>query len=305
MNNVLTHATAAAFIGCLLEACSVAPQPSELDAIGAVSDRAVIERGRYLVYGPAHCADCHGEPDIAVDPEGAYEVALSGGKILDLGALGTLSVPNITSDPVAGIGAVSDATLVRSLRYGVARDGRPLLPFMPFADMTDADLQAVLSFLRAVPPSERVVPKHDLSVLGKAVVNFALKPEVPSQPRAVAAQPQRTAEYGRYLAHTVANCYGCHTQRSRLTGAFIGPPFAGGMKFEEGTDTFVAPNLTPIATGLVGAWSEQEFIGHFRRRGEAAGGSPMPWASFARMTDDDLGAIYRYLRTTEPAETPQ
>ena len=77
------------------------------------------------------------------------------------------------------------------------------------------------------------------------------------------------------------------------------------MKFEEGTDTFVAPNLTPIATGLVGAWSEQEFIEHFRRRGEVAGRSPMPWASFARMTDDDLGAIYRYLRTTEPAETPQ
>ena len=36
------------------------------------------------------------------------------------------------------------------------------------------------------------------------------------------------------------------------------------------------------------------------RTGKGAEGSPMPWANFARMTDDDLRAIYRYLRSLPP-----
>src|SRR5262249_11837170 len=158
------------------------------------------------------------------------EIPLSGGRRFDLGFLGNVVVPNITADPDAGIGALSDDDLVRSLRYGVSHTARPLIPFMPFAEMADRDLQSIISFVRVVPPVPDVVHPGDLSWLGSLAVSVVLKPQSPKVPPPVEMVPQRSAEYGRYLAHTVANCHGCHTQRSKLTGAFVGPPFAGGMK---------------------------------------------------------------------------
>jgi hypothetical protein len=63
---------------------------------------------------------------------------------------------------------------------------------------------------------------------------------------------------------------------------------------------FVTPNLTPDpATGRIANWTEEIFIAR-ARTGKGAEGSPMPWANYARMTDDDLRAIYRYLRSLPP-----
>ena len=62
----------------------------------------------------------------------------------------------------------------------------------------------------------------------------------------------------------------------------------------------VPPNLTPDSrTGRIAAWSEDQFVARFRQ-GRVIPGSPMPWNAFARMSDDDLRAIYRYLRTVPP-----
>jgi hypothetical protein len=63
--------------------------------------------------------------------------------------------------------------------------------------------------------------------------------------------------------------------------------------------------LRPGPTGIVNGLSERDFIARFRIEDRAQLGSPMPWEAFARMTDDDLGAIYRYLKTLRPAETPR
>lgn len=287
-------------VGCPLGACAAAEPLFDGDGIRAVDDPAVVERGRYLVYGPAHCAACHGDPDIPY----AENTRLTGGRTFDLGALGALTAPNITSDKTAGIGAISDAAFVRILRYGVSRSGRPLAPFMPYARMTDDDLRAVLSYLRTVPAQGPIAAEHDLTWLGRLGLALIGADRPSERPPASLAQ-ERTAEYGGYLANVVAGCHACHTQRSKLTGAFKGAPFAGGMTFEENGQTFASPNLTPIAGGLIGAWTEQQFVDHFRARARLASDSPMPWKAFARMTDDDLGALYRYLKTLKAAETPQ
>ena len=270
------------------------------DGIRASDDPAVVERGRYLVYGPAHCVACHGDPDLPYSDA----LPLTGGRNFDLGPLGTITAPNITSGTGVGIGAMSDAAFVRSLRYGISREGKPLAPFMPFAAMADDDLRAVLSYLRTVPSEGTLAAEHDLGLLGKGGLRF-LGAKGPSERPPTSIAPERTADYGAYLANTVAGCHACHTQRSRLTGAFKGPPFAGGMTFEENGQTFTSPNVTPLAGGLIGAWTEQEFIDQFRAKAQFASGSPMPWQAFARMTDDDLGAIYRDLRTVDAAETPR
>jgi len=62
----------------------------------------------------------------------------------------------------------------------------------------------------------------------------------------------------------------------------------------------VTPNLTPDpTTSPVGGWPEDTFVARFRA-GEVVPGTPMPWGAFARFTDDDVRAIYRYLRSLPP-----
>ena len=305
LTGTLVRAVALGVIAFILISCASKARRAPSDAIRATDDPQIIERGHYLVSGPAHCAFCHGDPARDSDLLLGTEVPLSGGRRFDLGVLGTVIAPNITGDPIAGVGALGDDALVRSLRYGVSHSGRPLAPFMPFAELTDRDLQAIVSFLRTVPPASQIAPPNDLSWLGSFAINVILAPQGPRVPPPSHVPPERTAEYGRYLAHTVANCHGCHTQRSKLTGAFVGPAFAGGMRMAEPGATFVTPNLTPSPDGILRNFDEPQFVRRFRMRAQLPTQSPMPWAAFARMTDDDLGAIYRYLRTLPPSPTPQ
>jgi mono/diheme cytochrome c family protein len=290
---------AVAMIGATCSAlvsCAKARVPDGDHGIQASDEPEVIARGRYLVRGPAHCAACHGDPASEDERRLGRDVPLSGGRTFHLGLLGSIVAPNITSDPVAGIGSLSDHTLVRSLRHGISRQGRPLAPFMPFADLADDDLRAILSFLRALPPVAQRVSATDLTWLGTFVIDV-LGPPGPTAPPPSSVTPARNAMYGRYLAHTVASCHGCHTRRSRLTGAFVGPAFAGGLAITERAGAFIPPNVTAGAGGVLNGLSESDFIARFRIDGRGRLGSPMPWEAFARMTDDDLGAIYRYLKT--------
>lgn len=83
-----------------------------LPATRAVQDPAVIARGRYIVYGPGRCADCH-----AAEAAGApLDVPLTGGAG-ETTYLGTWRALNLTPDPATGIGNVTDAQLARMIRY--------------------------------------------------------------------------------------------------------------------------------------------------------------------------------------------
>jgi mono/diheme cytochrome c family protein len=272
--------------------------------IHTTRDPEAIARGRYLVYGPAHCASCHGDPARETQLRQGHEVPLSGGMAFTLSVLGTLVAPNITSDASAGIGGLSDDTLVRSLRYGISRHGRPLVPLMSFSQLADDDLRAILSYLRSVPPVSQPAPPHRLSLIGELAVKVLLGRQPPPEPPPSRITPERSAAYGKYLAHSVAGCHGCHTQRNKLTGGFAGSDFAGGLVFDEPEGRFVTPNLTPVAGSVVDSLTEQEFIERFRVRGRVLAGSPMPWEAYASMTENDLTALYRYLRALEPVRTP-
>jgi len=280
-----------------LASCSATQKPTQY-GVRAVDDPEVIERGRRLVYGPMHCAACHGDGDGQTT---GGEAPLSGGKRFELGMLGALVAPNITSDKHTGIGDISDDSLVRSLRYGISRDGQPLAPVMGFADLSDADLQAVVSFLRTLPALPGPGLREELSWLGSIVLPVMLRPLTPKTAPPARVDPQPSSDYGRYLAHSVANCHGCHTPRSRLTGRFTGVDFSGGMTWKEPTGTFVAPNLTPVSNGIIDALDEAQFVELFRIENRGTSGSPMPWEAYRRMTDLELAAIYRYLRSLPPA----
>lgn len=272
--------------------------------ITASTDPKIIERGRYLATGPAHCAECHAAPGT---PKGA-EPHLSGGFAFTM-PIGTIYTRNITPDVGTGIGRYSDKEIARVLRYGIKPDGRAMLPFMPFANLADDDLVAVISYLRSRPAIEHLVPASDYNLLGRAAKAFLLEPESPTGTPPKHAPEGTSIERGKYLANTVANCGGCHTNRSMRTGAQIGVTFAGGLHIESHREPgveFVTPNLTPdVETGHITKWTEDQFVARFKSGVAINPASPMPWATFGNMTDEDLRSLYRYLRSLPAAHVGQ
>lgn len=278
-----------------------APYP----AIEASTDEAVIEYGRYLVYGPMHCAYCHTPKEQWPAIDAGETPPLIGGYSITIPP-GTFHMPNLTPDEETGIGRRTDGELARLIRHQVRADGRAAMPFMEFQQMSDADLRAVLSFLRSQEPVRHAVPEHELSFIGKAILAMVIKPKgPPAAPPAESPPFAATVERGEYLANVAAQCFGCHTERNQMDGSFVGPRFAGGNPFPSDDDpskVFVSPNLTPDpATGVLSGWSEDHFIARFRA-GRILKGSPMPWGAFARITEEDLRALYRYLVSLDPVE---
>jgi len=273
-----------------------APFPS----LHATNDSATIARGKYLAYGPAHCSGCHTPKEDNEKINMGQELPLKGGLNFDL-PIGTLYSKNITPDDETGIGKLPDSVIARSLRYGVARDGRALFDFMPFHNLSDEDLVAVLSFLRSQVPVKNKVTDNQLNFIGKAVKVFLIKPVGPDGEVVKTITPDTTAVYGKYLSHYVTNCRGCHTNRSLMTGEYTGPFFAGGLKLEADDGSYcITPNLTPDKeTGKMTGWTQQQFIDRFRLK-KIIAKSDMPWDQFRKMSDNDLKAIYQYLISLEP-----
>lgn len=276
---------------------------SPLPALEASRDSAVIARGRYLVHGPAHCADCHGATDAKEIVEKGGEAPLTGGYTLRI-FLGEMRAPNLTSDSVTGIGAVSDGHLARFLRTGIDRNGRFGLPVMQYPGLSDADLRAIISYLRTLPPVTHAVPASSYNPLGVITKAWFLQPFAPPSEAPPEEQPREpSVAWGAYLANEVATCAACHTARNMKTGEFTGPPFAGGLVLRNAVDAnqvTVSPNLTPdSATGIITKWSREVFVARMRA-GNLRPWSPMPWGPFGRMSDLDLESLYLYLRSLAP-----
>jgi mono/diheme cytochrome c family protein len=276
------------------------PEP----ALAASSDSAVIARGRYVVRTVAVCGSCHGATAAKAAQAAGEEVPLSGGYEWRIPP-GVIRARNITPDPETGIGRISDGSIARALRHGVGHDGRALLPFMEMQGLSDEDLVAVVSYLRAQPPVRNAVPDHHFNPLGKIIKATVLANPVGPKSSPPARSPRgASVENGGYLAGSVANCWACHTQRNPNTGAMDGALYAGATGFED-PDTpdrlWSPPNITSDAgTGRVGRMNEDQFVARFRA-GRIIPGSPMPWQAYARMTEEDLRAMYRFLKTVPTA----
>ena len=268
------------------------PYPS----INASKDSNVIARGKHLVNSIAHCADCHSKANVDSLIELGLDVPLSGGVEFKL-PVGDIYSANITSDSIYGIGKFTDAQIARVLRFGIHPNGNAVYDFMPFHNLSDEDLTAILSYLRTQKPVASKKPENSLNMVGKIVNAFLVKPIGPSENIPHSVTPDTTAEYGRYLVLNVANCSGCHTKRS-LSGAYTGKLLAGGSDMNGN----IPPNLTPDSSSRIFGWTEDVFIARFKA-GKLIPTSEMPWNTFKRMTNNELKAIYKYLHTIEPAKT--
>ncbi len=276
---------AAAFVGVevLLFERSVGRQYDvPLPTVTRSADAAVLERGRHLAVSIGGCAtaECHGAD-------------LSGNKDTDLGPLGNIVAPNVTSAGRAA--AYTDAELVRLVQHGLKRDGRSVL-FMPAHDIAwipEDDLVAIVSWMRSMPAVQKADLEMHVGVLGKVLDRFDLiaidtarridHEKLPESPR-----PEPTARYGAFLARS---CTGCHGDR------LSGGPIPGAPSWMP-----VPRNLTPHATGLV-AWTFADFERALDTgtRPDGAKLNPlMPFEALSKMDATERQALWAYLRSLEP-----
>lgn len=260
--------------------------------ISARSDSATVERGKYLVLGAAHCYTCH-MPDSLLQ-KGMKEPMI-GGYVFET-PFAQFNTPNLTSDKETGIGDYTDEQLARAVRYHINHDGYAMVGFMSYNAMSDDDLTAVVSYLRTVPPVKNKVPNHNYNMLGKILMRFVIEPV---QAEVVNITPDSTADYGKYLAHSVTNCNGCHTKRDGA-GQLTGKPMAGGNTWDYADAVYTSPNLTfNDSTGRITHWSQQDFIRRFRT-GKVFPHTPMPWGAYQTLSDSDLSALYKFFKSLPP-----
>ncbi len=300
-------ALAIVILGCAVY-FTVSPLPRYADVplpdIHAVDDPAVIARGRYVAHAISHCPHCHA-PAAEITRHQTSRGApddLSGGSPISGGPFGDFYPANLTPDET-GIAGLSDGQLARAVRQGILHDGSlSVVMSAAVGQLSDEDLRAVISYLRALPPIKHAVSAREDGVLSKAMLRL-FRPRKHAQVQHVPEGPPSVAR-GKYIAENAGLCSGCHTAHEQV-GTFepMAPPFSGGSPFPDRSDPafeFAPPNLTPDeSTGHLRGWSEDAFVSRFRA-GRAFADSPMPWESFAQMTDDDLRSIYRYLQTLPP-----
>ena len=290
-----------------------------LPELHASSDPAVIARGQHLAYGPAHCAECHTASAEVFERyvETGVRPALSGGCAFPAAPLGVVHSANLTPDPETGIGRYSDGQIARMLRYSVKPNGRASIrPMMPYGDMSDEDVVAILSFLRAQPPVRNVVSNAEWTLVGKVIKSLAptFKPRTDAEihPPKVSPPQQITRERGEYIVRSLGNCSGCQSPLDQLTFVVNGPEFSGGMPIEprgipnvDHTLWFQPPNLTPRAGSALNRFPDREtFVARFQKGGRKYPAWPMPWNCYDHMTAEDIGAIYEFLHSLPPAGQP-
>jgi mono/diheme cytochrome c family protein len=273
--------------------------------VAATPERLV--RGAYLANHVALCTDCHAHRDweqfagpIVPGTEGA------GGERFDeaMGFPGEIHSPNITP---AALGRWSDGEIIRAITSGVSRDGQALFPVMPYPSyrvMTEEDVYSIVTYLRTLPSVEQSVPERRLHLPVNLLVRTMPAEWTPSNP----VSPSDKLAYGRYLT-TIAECAFCHTPMEN--GRRVeGMDLAGGFEFQMPSGLVRSPNLTPDVETGIGTWTEEAFIARFklydgpdgqRLTAEEAGfNTPMPWIQYAGMTEEDLSAIFTYLRSLNP-----
>lgn len=117
-----------------------------------------VQRGKYLV--ESICAGCH--TGYSTDGKAVPAYKLAGGLVFDIYPFGKFTSFNLTSDKETGLGNWTDEEIKRAITQGIQRDGSRLLPFpMPWtsiAQMPDDDVNAIIAYLRTVPPIRNEVP---------------------------------------------------------------------------------------------------------------------------------------------------
>ena len=277
---------AVAFVGLYFASSSALAQDQSLE-VEAIEipegDSDAIERGKYLVDHVMGCAhsDCH-------------RADMGGGAVIDEQPIGRVYAPNLTAGKGSATANYDSKDWVRVIRHGLKKDGKRAL-IMPSEDFwvyPDSDIGAAVAYIKSLPAVDRENPGHSLGPIGMLIV--ATEPvfawdKIDHSKERPKAEPGPTKEWGEVLA---GSCRGCHGET--LSGGKIP---GGDPSWPE------SRNITPDEATGIGKWEFADFEKAFRH-GERPDGTKlheaMPYRMFEGMKDDDVEALWKYLKTVQP-----
>ena len=263
-------------------------------SVAVPTDAASIAKGKHYVEAVGVCQVCHGQNLAGPDVDECKVVPCTA--FSDDPLFAKLMPSNLTSGR-GGIGSVfTDEDYVRAIRHGIGLDGKSLLimPSEVFNKISDEDLGAMIAYLKTLPPVDNDLDESRLAPLGRilAVFEGSLLPATQidhNAPRAPSPVAGVTAEYGEYLAEVCTICHG-----ERLSGGEV-----------PGDERLKAADIT--SGGAPGSWTRSQFINTIRSgttpQGNLLDPRFMPWNRFTQMTDDELDAIWLYLRSLPGGES--
>lgn len=248
------------------------------------ADAQALERGRYL-FASRGCVDCHGA-------NGA------GRTFVDDGSL-RIKGPNISPGAGSVVAQYRAEDWVRSIRHGVAPSGRPLMvmPSEDYHGFTDADLGALVAYVRTLAPAAGTGAIVELPVPARVLYGYGLIQDAAEKidHAAPPAQPVPegvTVAHGQYVANMCLGCHGATLAGGRIPG---GPP-----------DWPPASRLAPGEESAMARYPDAESLIRLFRTGHRADGTAvkvMPFESLREMSETDLRALHLYLRSLKaPAQ---
>ena len=265
------------------------PNPlSEAAVAGLTADAA---RGE-AVFWAAGCASCH----MAPEAKGEAQLVLTGGQRFP-SDFGTFLAPNISQDPVHGIGGWSLLDLVNALTRGVSPEGEhyyPALPYASYAKMKLQDVADLHAFLQTLPADPTPSQPHEIGFPFSVRASLGVwKLLYLSDDWALAGNVTPTVDRGRYIAEALAHCGECHTPRTALGGMDTTRWLAGAPN-PSGQGRI--PNITPAALGWTAGEIVQYLTSGFTPEFDSVGGHMVHVVeNLARLPESDRVAVAEYL----------
>ena len=267
-----------------------------------------IARGKYLANSVTVCIDCHSTRDwnqfsgpIIEGTEG------KGGEVFDqkFGFPGSFHARNITP---ASLSNWTDGEMLRAIASGVDKNGKALFPVMPhpnYGKLDREDLYSIIAYIRSLKPIEHQVPAS----VPDFPMNFILNTIPQKATYSKRPDTSNVLAYGQYI-FTAAACNECHTKKEK--GAPVaGMELAGGFEFSIGSGGIVrSANITPDNETGIGKLTESEFLQKFKHYNDSSYLNPiikkntintvMPWMMYRNMKEQDLKALFAYIKTFKP-----
>lgn len=269
-----------------------------------------IERGKYLANAVTACMDCHSKRDWSKFSGPLVPGTLGqGGERFDqsVGLPGVYISRNITPH---GISRYTDGELYRVITTGVDKEGKAMFPVMPYLNygkMDDEDIYSIIAYVRTLEPIQNELPESVSDFPMNFILNTIPTKGTPSK----RPDPSDQIAYGGYMINA-SGCAECHTQVDK--GRIIEElKFGGGREFAFPDGSVVrSSNITFDEETGIGKLSEEAFVQRFKAYADSSFEAPsvnpgeyntiMPWTMYSHMKDEDLRAIYAYLKTVKPIQ---
>lgn len=254
-----------------------------LPKIEAATDSASLARG--AVIAASLCSGCHGGD-------------FAGMAFFDEPGIAKIPAPNITSG--GRTKDYSDADWVRTIRFAVKPDGHGtiIMPSKAMGKMSDADIAALIGYMKTVPSSDKTWPDPAFTFASRIMAGAGLFGDLyeasvidltDNTPK-IAPPLSTDVAYGAYTA----GFHGCTTCHGASLNGFKSP------------DPVSPPGSNITTGGNFGKWSLAEFTNTLRTgtspEGKKLDPKFMPWQAIGLMSDLEIEALYNYLKSVPALE---